>query len=100
MRKSFRFAHRRTLPAGLRSTQAVVRIGLRLLVIVAFASFSSIGFGKSLAALSWMSVILSTVAGLLKRERPFGDTFNHWDETAVYAALFCLAHGLNHTVPA
>jgi hypothetical protein len=100
MRKGFRFAQRRTPPTELRSTQAVVRIGLRLLVILAFASFSSIGFGRSLAALSWMSVILGAIAGILKRERPFGDTFNHWDETVVYAALFCLAHGLNHAVPA
>lgn len=100
MRKSFRLAQHHDLPAELRSTRAVVRIGLRLLVIIAFAAFSSIGFARSLAALSWMSVVLSAIAGILKRERPFGEIFNHWDESAIYAALFRLAHGLNHTIPA
>jgi hypothetical protein len=100
MQKSSGLAQRRDLPAELRSTRVVVRIGLRLLVIIAFASFSSIGFARSLAALSWMSVILSAIAGILKRERPFGDILTHWDETVVYAALFCLAQGLNHIVPA
>jgi hypothetical protein len=57
-------AQHRNLPQDLRSTQVIVRLCLRLLIIVAFASFDSIGFARS------------------------------------FAALFCLAHGLDYAVPA
>ncbi|MBU6461667.1 MAG: hypothetical protein KGK01_02965 [Bradyrhizobium sp.] len=99
MRKSTRLAQHHNLPTELRSAQVMIRVCLRLLVIVAFASFGGIGFARSLAALSWMSAILSAVAGILKRERPFGVVLNHWDETLVYAALFCLTHDLDRAVP-
>lgn len=89
-------AHHRNLPGELRSTQVVVRLCLRLLIIAGFASFGSIGFARGFAALLWMSAILSAVVGIIKRERPFDVVLNHWDETVAYAALFCLAH----TIPA
>lgn len=81
----------RDLPQEMRSTQVVVRFALRMVILVVFASFGSIGFGKSLAALLWMSTVLSAVVGAVRREPPFGTTLNHWDETAAYAALCCLA---------
>ena len=87
------------LPQELRSTQVLVRFSLRMLVLVVFAMFASVGFTRSLAALLWMSTILSAVVGAIKRERPFDISLNHWDETAVYAALFCLIRGLDHAVP-
>ena len=77
----------------------LVRFGLRLIILVIFASFGSIGFGRSLAALLWMSTILSAVMAAMKREPPFDRVLNHWDETVAYAALCCLVSGFNHAVP-
>jgi hypothetical protein len=68
-------------------------------ILVIFATFGSIGFGRSLAALLWMSIILCTVIGMIKREPPFGMVLNHWDETVAYAALYALLSSLNHAVP-
>jgi hypothetical protein len=77
----------------------LVRFCLRMSILVIFAAFGSIGFGKSLAALLWMSIILSAVIGAMKREPPFGTVLNHWDETVAYAALFALVSSSNHSVP-
>ena len=73
------------------------RFGLRMIILIIFAAFGSIGFGKSLVALLWMSAILSAVIGAVRREPPFDTALNHWDETAAYAALCALVTGLNQT---
>ena len=83
----------------LKSTQVLVRFLLRMSILVVFAAFASIGFGRSLAALLWMSIILCAVIGIMKREQPFGAALNHWDETVAYAALFALVSSFNHSVP-
>ena len=83
----------------MRSTQVLVRFCLRISILVIFAAFASIGFGKGLAALLWMSIILCAVIGMMKREPPFGMVLNHWDETVAYAALFSLVSSFNHSVP-
>ena len=83
----------------LRSTQVLIRFSMRLVILVIFAAFGGIGFGRSLAALLGMTALLSAVVGILKRETPFDVALNHWDETLAYAALFCLANGLNQLVP-
>ena len=77
----------------------LVRFCLRMSILVVFAAFASIGFGRSLAALLWMSIILCAVIGTMKREPPFGAALNHWDETVAYAALFALVISFNHSVP-
>ena len=87
-------AHHPNLPRELRSTQVLVRCGLRLLIITGFAWFGSIGFARGFAALLWMAAILCALVGIIKRERPFDGMLNHWDEAVAYAALFCLAHGV------
>jgi hypothetical protein len=87
------------LPHELSSTQVAVRFCLRIIILVIFASFAGIGFGKSLAALLWMSVILSAVIGAIKREAPLDTVLNHWDETVAYLALCYLVGGLNQAVP-
>jgi hypothetical protein len=87
------------LPRELKSTQVLIRFGLRMSILVIFAALGSIGFGRSLAALLWMSTILSAVIGAMKREPPFDTVLNHWDETVAYAALCCLVSGFNQTVP-
>ena len=68
-------------------------------ILVVFAAFGGIGFGRSLAALPWMSIILCTVIGMMKREPPFGMVLNRRDETVAYAALFSLVSSFNHSVP-
>ena len=88
------------LSRELRSTQVIVRFCLRIGILVAFASFASIGFGRSLAALLWMAIILCAVIGAVKREPPFGAILNHWDETVAYAALFALVASFNPSAPA
>jgi hypothetical protein len=65
-------------------------------ILVGFASLGGIGFARSLAALLWMTIVLSVVVGAMKRERPFDTILNHWDEAVAYTALFCLVHVINH----
>jgi hypothetical protein len=36
----------------------IARFGVRVVLLAAFAAFGSVGFGRSLAALLWMSIIL------------------------------------------
>lgn len=69
-------------------------------ILVVFAAFGSIGFGRSLAALLWMAITLCGVVGLMKREPPLGLALNHWDEAVAYAALFALVSSFDHSGPA
>ena len=77
----------------------LVRFCLRMGILVVFAAFSSIGFGRSLAALLWMAIALCAGIGTMRREAPFGLVLNHWDETVAYATLFALVSSFNHSVP-
>jgi len=88
------------LSRDLRSTQVIVRFCLRIGILLAFAAFASIGFGRSLAALLWMSIVLCAVIGTVKREPPLGTALNHWDEATAYAALFSLVSVIDHSFPA
>lgn len=76
----------------------LVRFFLRTIILIVFAAFGSLGFGRSFAALLLMSIILSAVIGTMKREPPFDIILNHWDETVGYAALFALVSIFNHSV--
>ena len=87
------------LPREVRSTQVLVRFCLRMLVLVAFATFGGIGFGRSLAMLLWMSIIFSAVMGAIRRESPFGGVLNYWDETVAYATVYALVGAVSHTIP-
>jgi hypothetical protein len=77
----------------------IIRFCLRVGILVIFAAFASIGFGRSLAALLWMSIVLCAVLGAVKREPPLGMVLNHWDEAIAYAALFSLVSVFDHAVP-
>jgi hypothetical protein len=87
------------LPRQLTSPQVLTRFFLRTSILNVFAAFGSIGFGRSLAALLWMSILLSAFIGVAKREVPFDLAPNHWDETVAYAALFALVSSINHAIP-
>ena len=91
-------ARHSNLSRELQSAQMLIRFGFRIIILVGFASFGGIGFTRSFAALLWMSVILSAVVAVVRRETPFGATLNYWDETVAYAALFCLARGLGEVL--
>jgi hypothetical protein len=77
------------------AAQVLARFGLRLIVLTAFAAVGSIGFGRSLVALLWMSTLLSAVIGGVRREMPLAPHLNHWDEMAAYGALCALVNALN-----
>ena len=83
----------------LRSTRVIVRLALRLTILVIFASAAGVGFGKALAALLWMSVILCAVTGAMRGEPPFGPALNHWDEMVTYAAILALVGIFDQAAP-
>jgi hypothetical protein len=85
------------LSRKLGSAQVLVRFGFRLLILVIFAMFGSIGFGNSLVALLWMSAILCAVMAVIRREQPYDAMLNHWDEMVAYAAMCMLVSGLNQS---
>lgn len=74
--------------------RVIIRFWLRMIIVLAFATFSSIRFDQILALLLLMSMVLSAVLATLKREAPLATTLNHWDEAIAYAALCCLAVAL------
>lgn len=76
--------------AGAANSQVIVRFTLRIIVLGVFATFGTIGFSRSLAALLWMSIIISVVAGTLRRETVLAPNLNYWDEAVAYGALYCL----------
>jgi hypothetical protein len=90
---------RRVKSTQLKSARVIVRFFLRMVILVVFAAFGSIGFDRSLAALLWMSTILSAMLATLEREQPLAAVLNHWDETMAYAALCCLISGFDRAVP-
>jgi hypothetical protein len=82
------------LPQQLTSGRVLIRFCLRVIVLASFAAFGSTGFGRSLAALLWMSIILCAAVGAVRREPVFHASLNHWDEAVAYAAIFALVNGL------
>ncbi|WP_315775898.1 hypothetical protein [Bradyrhizobium sp. SZCCHNR1047] len=78
----------------LPAARVLLRFLLRMLVLILFAAFGSIGFGLSLAALLWMTTILCAVLATLRRERVFAASLNHWDEMIGYTALYCAVMAL------
>lgn len=87
------------LPRELRSSQVLIRFGLRMIILVAFAALGGAGFGRSLAALLWMSIILCAVVGTIRLERPLDGVLNHWDEAVAYTAMLFLVSIFDQPVP-
>ena len=82
-----------------KSIHVVVRFCLRMAILVIFAAFGSIGFGRSLRALLCMSAALCAVLAVVKRDVPLDSVLNHWDEAITYAALACLIVAFDTHVP-
>ena len=85
------------MPRTLSPTRVMARFAVRLALLATFAAFGTIGFGRSLAALLWMSIILCAAVGLIKREPLFGAALNHWDESVAFGTLFALVHIVNES---
>lgn len=83
------------VPRSLSPTRVMARFAVRVALLATFAAFGSVGFGRSLAALLWMSIVLCALAGLVRREPLFGTVLNHWDEAVAFGALFALVHIAN-----
>jgi hypothetical protein len=77
----------------------LIRFCVRLAILLAFAAFGSVGFGKSLAALLAMSAILCIVVAMARREGVFPRALNHFDEALVYGALYFLTVGIGLSSP-
>ncbi|WP_315728521.1 MULTISPECIES: hypothetical protein [unclassified Bradyrhizobium] len=75
--------------------RVVLRFVVRTSILLVFAAFGTISFGRSLAALLWMTIILCAVLGTIRRERVFTAGLNHWDEMVAYTALYCGVMELN-----
>lgn len=86
----------RNLTLASKSTAVLVRFGLRMAAITAFAVFGGIGFQRGLTVMLWMSAILGAVIAMFDREEPLSSVLNHWDEAMAYAALCCLACTFEH----
>ena len=70
-----------------KTLHVITRFSLRMLVLCVFSAFGNPGFGRSLAALLLLSVIVCIVTAVLRGERPFAGTLTNWDEAAVYGLL-------------
>lgn len=77
---------------ALSPARVIARFAVRVVLLAAFAAFGSVGYGRSLAALLWMSIILCSAVAALRREQLFGAVLNHWDECVAFGALFALVH--------
>jgi hypothetical protein len=86
--------HWPNLRRRLRSTKVLIRFGVRLLILIAFAGFGSIGLNQSLLALFWMAAVLCALIAGIRRERFLDHDLNHWDEMAAYSALRALTRSL------
>jgi hypothetical protein len=86
------------LTRGAQALRVIIRFWLRIVILLAFAAFSSIRFDQILMLLLLMSTVLSAVLAMLKREEPLAPVINHWDEAIAYAALCCLIVAFDHHV--
>jgi hypothetical protein len=77
------------MPRSLNPTRVLARFAVRLALLATFAAFGTIGFGRSLAALLWMSIILCAAVGLIRREPLFGATLNHWGRRRRFRRIVC-----------
>lgn len=89
-----------TPPHQLGSSQALVRFAVTMVILAGVAAFSSVGFAKSLAAMTWMATIVTSLVASIKRERPLDSTLNRWDEMLGYAAAFAFINIFTHATPA
>ena len=76
------------------NAQVAIRFLLRIAVLCVFATLGNLGFGRSLAALSLMSAIMSAAVAIMRRESMFESFLTYWDEAAAYGSLYGLVSAL------
>jgi hypothetical protein len=86
-------------PQELSPYLVLIRFCMRIIILIVFAAFGSVGFGTSLAALLAMAALLCTVVATVRRETMFSRALNHWDEAVSYAALYFLLVTSNLSSP-
>jgi hypothetical protein len=84
-------ARPKTTRRQISSAAVVLRFGVRMLILVAFASIGTIGFAKTLESLLAMAAIYCTGVAPLRREAPLGPVLTHYDEAAAYALCALVA---------
>lgn len=74
-------------PPQPNSRQVLLRAAFRLVVVSAFATFGTQGFGQTFATLLALTAIFCAVVAAMRGEAIFGRVLTHWDEAATYAVL-------------
>ena len=82
-------------PAAAQFAAGARRFALRLVLLSAFASLGTRGFGAAFAGLLALSAIFCVIVGAMRREAMFGPVLTHWDEAAAYAVIGRLASALS-----
>jgi len=77
------------------SERVLARFVVRLVMLATFASFSTHGFGTSLAPMLLLASVFCVVTAKLRQEVVLGPVLTHWDE----AAAFALANGVLTRLP-
>ena len=72
------------------SSRVLFRFGLRIIVLVSFASLGQQGYARALLALLLMSVGMCAAWAVMRREPLFGPALSNWDEAAAYGCLASL----------
>ena len=71
-------------------SRVLFRFGLRLVVLVSFASLGTSGYVRAFLALLLMSVLMCVGWALARRELLLGGRLTNWDEAAAYGCLASL----------
>jgi hypothetical protein len=77
------------------SSQVLARFVIRLILVIAVASFSRQAFGTMLAPLLLLTGMFCVIVALIRHEQNFGPVLTHWDEAVACAILGQLAGALS-----
>jgi hypothetical protein len=72
------------------SSRVLFRFGLRLVVLVSFASLGTSDYLRAFLALLLMSALMCVGWALARREPLLGGSLTNWDEAAAYGCLASL----------
>ena len=67
------------------SAAVVLRFGIRMIILLAFAGIGAAGFARTLETLLATATLYCCAMAPLRREEPFGPVLTHFDEATAYA---------------
>lgn len=76
-------------------TKVGARFAMRFAIFFGFASLSGTDFTENFVSLLWMATVFCAAIAALKRGSFADRSLNHWDEAAMFGALFCILSGFN-----